>query len=274
MHVVHANGASIPALGFGTWKLRGAECRDAVLDALNVGYRHIDTAQGYRNEEEVGAAIAESGLPRDDVFVTTKIQPEEQGEGDLQRSLEESLRKLRLDAVDLTLIHWPNPAIRVEEGVAALCAAKRAGLTRHIGLSNFTVDLLDRAVAAASEPLVTEQLELHPYITQTKILSAVRRHGMAITAYSPIGRGSATADPLLREIGARHGKTAAQVTLRWLVQQGDVVAIPKSANPQRIRENFSIFDFALSAEEMAAVDGLSRGERYVNAPQWVPAWDD
>lgn len=274
MQIVSANGANIPALGFGTWKLTGDECRLAVLEALRIGYRHIDTAQGYRNEEEVGAAIAESGLKRDDLFITTKIRPEDEGEGVLQRSLEESLRKLRLDTVDLALIHWPNPAIPVEEAVGALCDAKRRGLTRHIGLSNFTIDLLDRAIAAATEPLATEQIELHPYITQTKMLAAIRRHGLAITAYSPVGRGAVTEDPVMAEIGARHGKTPVQVALRWLVQQGDVIAIPKTANAGRMRENFAIFDFELSADEMARVSGLARGERLVNVPAWVPKWDD
>jgi len=274
MQTVDANGAKIPVLGFGTWPMRGDECRKAVSAGLKLGYRHVDTAQGYSNEEEVGDGILDSGVPRDRIFITTKVHPEKQGEGDLQASMEESLRKLRVDQVDLTLIHWPNPRIPVAEAVKALSNAKRRGLTRHIGLSNFTIRLLDQAVAAATEPLVTEQIEYHPYVDQTKMLAALRRHGMAITAYCPIALGRVVGDPAIEAIGRAHGKTAAQVTLRWLIQQGDVVAIPKSSKPKRLKENLDVFDFALTEAEMAAIGALkSRGLRLVNEPGWVPAWD-
>jgi diketogulonate reductase-like aldo/keto reductase len=274
MQTVDAHGAKIPVLGFGTWPMRGDECRNAVVAGLKLGYRHVDTAQGYSNEEEVGEGIRESGVPRQDIFITTKVRPEWQGEGRLQASLEESLTKLGVDVVDLTLIHWPNPEIPVAEAMKALSAAKRAGLTRHIGVSNFTVALLDQAVAAASEPLVTDQIEYHPFLDQTKMFTAMRRHGMAITAYCPVARGHITGDPTIEAIAKAHGKTAGQVALRWLIQRPDVIAIPKASRRERLEENLAIFDFALSDAEMDAMSALkTRGLRLVNEPAWVPAWD-
>jgi diketogulonate reductase-like aldo/keto reductase len=274
MQTVDAHGAKIPVLGFGTWPMRGDECRNAVVAGLKLGYRHVDTAQGYSNEEEVGEGIRESGVPREDIFITTKVRPEWQSADRLGASLEESLRKLGVDVVDLTLIHWPNPAIPVAEAMKALSEAKRRGLTRHIGVSNFTVALLDQAVAAASEPLVTDQIEYHPFLDQTKMFAAMRRHGMAITAYCPVARGEVIGEPMIEAIAKTHGKTAGQVTLRWLIQQPDVIAIPKASRRERLEENLAIFDFTLSGAEMAAISALkSRGLRLVNEPAWVPAWD-
>ena len=274
MQTVDAQGAKIPVLGFGTWPMRGDECRQAVTAGLKLGYRHVDTAQGYSNEEEVGEGIRVSGVPREDIFITTKVRPEWQGEGRLQASMEESLRKLGVDVVDLTLIHWPNPDIPVAEAMKALSDATRRGLTRHIGVSNFTIALLDQAVAAASEPLVTDQIEYHPFLEQTKMLAAIRRHGMAPTAYCPVARGHIVGDPVIEAIAKAHGKTAGQVTLRWLIQKGDVVAIPKASRPERLKENLEVFDFTLSDAEMTAMDGLkTRGLRLVNEPAWVAEWD-
>jgi diketogulonate reductase-like aldo/keto reductase len=274
MQTVDAKGARIPVLGFGTWPMRGDECRNAVVAGLKLGYRHVDTAQGYSNEEEVGEGIRASGVPREDIFITTKVRPEWQGEGRLRASLEESLKKLGVDVVDLTLIHWPNPEIPVAEAMKALSEAKRSGLTRHIGVSNFTVALLDQAVAAATEPLVTDQIEYHPFLDQTKMLAALRRHGMAITAYCPVARGEIVGDPTIEAIAKAHGKTAGQVTLRWLIQQPDLIAIPKASRPERLKENLAIFDFALSDAEMDAMSGLKkRGLRLVNEPAWVAEWD-
>jgi len=274
MQTVSAHGAKIPALGFGTWPMKGEECARVVSDALKLGYRHVDTAQGYSNEKEVGDGMADAGVARDRIFITTKIHPEQQGEGALQASLEESLRKLRVDQVDLTLIHWPNPKIPVAEAMKALSDAKRRGLTRHIGLSNFTVALLDEAVKAATEPLVTEQIEYHPYIDQSKMLAALGRHGMAVTAYCPLALGRVIGDPVIEAIGKTHHKTVAQVALRWLIQQGNVIAIPKSSKVERLRENMAVFDFVLSDEEMTAMNGLKkRGLRLINEPGWVPKWD-
>lgn len=268
------SGARIPVLGVGTWQLRDETCARIVAEALRLGYRHIDTAQGYENEAAVGEGLRASGVARDRVFITTKVRPELISDGALQRSLEESLGRLGVDAVDLALIHWPNPAVPVSEAMRALADAKRRGLTRHIGVSNFTVALLQEAVRASAEPLVTDQIEYHPYLDQQKLLGAIRQHGLAITAYCPLALGRVASDPLIHAVAAAHGRTPAQVALRWLIQQGDVIAIPKTANRERLRENFEVFGFALTPAEMTAIAALSeRNLRLVNEPAWVPAWD-
>jgi 2,5-diketo-D-gluconate reductase B len=273
MQTVNAHGAAIPAIGFGTWPMRGETCARMVSEALRIGYRHIDTAQGYQNESDVGAGIAASGVSADDIFVTTKVTPERTSKALLVRSVEESLRKLRRDRVDLLLVHWPNPKIPVGETIAALCEAKRQGLARHIGLSNYTIALTEAALRVATEPLVASQIEYHPLVDQTKILATLRRHGLAIIAYCPIALGRVVGNPVIEAIAKAHGRTATQVTLRWLIQQGDVVAIPKSSKPARARENFGVFDFALSEVEMAEIATQRRPEHLVNDHALVPAWD-
>ena len=271
--LVQANGAAIPAIGLGTWRLAGDEGAEAVRSALAAGYRHIDTAAMYDNEEAVGAGLKASGLPRDEVFVTTKVWPEDLAPGDLERSAEASLKRLRLDAVDLLLIHWPNAAIPLRGSIEALCRVRRAGLARHIGVANFTVALLDEAVALAGEPLVTNQCEYHPYLNQAPVLAACRRHGLAFTSYSPLGRAALVSEPVVAAIAARHGKTPAQAVLRWHVQQPGVVAIPKSGNPRRIAENLAVFDFTLTDDDMRRISSLARPDGRMVTPGWSPQWD-
>jgi diketogulonate reductase-like aldo/keto reductase len=271
--LVHANGAAIPALGLGTWRLSGDECIQVIKWAFAAGYRHLDTAAMYGNEEAVGAGIRAGGLPRDEVFVTTKVWHDDLAPGDLERSAEASLRRLRLDTVDLLLIHWPNLRIPLRGTIEALCRVKRQGLARHIGVANFTVALLEEAVVLASEPLVTDQCEYHPYVDQTPVLAACRRHGLSFTSYCPIGRAAVLSDRVIREIAAAHGRTPAQIVLRWHVQQPGVIAIPKSSDRRRLIENISIFDFALSDEEMRAVSALARPDGRMISPAWSPAWD-
>lgn len=254
--VIEAAGARIPALGLGTWNLRGRECAVSVETALRLGYRHIDTAAMYGNEHEVGEGLRASGVARDDVFVTTKVWSSDIGAGDLQRSAEASLHRLQMPIVDLLLIHWPNPSIPLEESVEALCDAKRRGLTRHIGVSNFSVDLLRQAIALADEPIVANQCECHPRHAQTSLIEECRKHGVAFVSYRPLGKGALTNDPLLKRIAAAHGKSAAQVALRWHIQRG-LVAIPKAARRQHLHENFAIFDFTLSKEEMCDISALA-----------------
>lgn len=271
---VHAAGAVIPKIGLGTWQLRGERCSEIVAAALRAGYVHVDTAQGYANEEFVGEGLAASGVPRDRVFVTTKVRPDRMAEGDLQRSVDESLSKLRVSEIDLLLLHWPNPEMPLVGTIRALNAVKRDGRTRHIGLSNFTSRLLDEARRLTREPFAAEQIEYHPYLDQTRMLAALRRHGMAIIAYCPIALGKVAGDPEIETIARAHGRTAAQATLRWLIQQPDVVAIPKTARTERLQENLAVFDFALTDAEMARMSALTRpGSRNVNEPQWVPQWD-
>jgi diketogulonate reductase-like aldo/keto reductase len=273
MMTVKAHGAEIPAIGFGTWPMRGETCAKIVTEALRIGYRHIDTAQGYSNEAEVGAGLKASGIDPAKVFITTKVHPERTSEAELVRSVEESLRKLGKDQVDLLLPHWPNPRIPVAETIRALCDAKRRGLTRSIGLSNYTIALTGEALRLATEPIAAAQFEYHPLVDQTKLLTALRGHGLAIIAYCPIALGRVVGNPSIEAIARAHGKTAAQVSLRWLIQQGDVVAIPKSSKPERARENFGVFDFRLTDDEMAEIGKLGRPEHLVNEPAWVPAWD-
>jgi diketogulonate reductase-like aldo/keto reductase len=273
-NVVTADGARIPKIGCGTWELRGEECARIVAEALRIGFRHIDTAQGYGNESQVGEAIRASGVPRDKIFITTKVRPQVTADGLLQRSVEESLERLGTGTIDLLLIHWPNPAMELAETMRALADVKRRGMVRHIGVSNFTIAHLDAAVRACPEPLSATQIEYHPYLDQARLLAAIRRHRLAITAYCPIALGKAARDPRLAAIGARYGKSAAQVTLRWLVQQDDVIAIPRTSKPARLGENLAVFDFELTEEEMNRISHMTApNSRLVNEPQWVPRWD-
>jgi diketogulonate reductase-like aldo/keto reductase len=273
MHFVEANGARIPALGLGTWDLRGRTCARVVEQALRLGYRHIDTAQMYDNEREVGEGLRASGVKRGDVFVTTKIWPSHFAPRELERSAKECLVRLRLSEADLLLLHWPNPNIPLSETLGALCKVKREGLARHIGVSNFTVALVDEAVRISSEPLVTNQIEWHPYLDQSKVVAACRRHGLSVTAYSPIARGRAVRDRALAAIGKAHGKTAGQVCLRFLVQLGAIV-IPRTSKVERLSENMAIFDFALSEAEMTEIVRLANPNgrivdyAYSGSPQW------
>jgi 2,5-diketo-D-gluconate reductase B len=269
-----AAGIAIPRLGFGTWPMKGPLCADMVREALELGYRHIDTAQGYANEAEVGEGLAASGVSRDEVFITTKVQPQNMGAGTLQRSVEESLRRLRTDRIDLLLLHWPNPKIPLEETIPALNEVKRRGLARAIGLSNFTIALLERAWSLTTEPFAAAQVEFHPLLDQRKVAAAIRARSMVLIAYSPLALGRVATEPAIQRIAEQHGRTPAQVTLRWLMQQPDVAAIPKTSKPERALENLAIFDFELTDSEMAAMSALTRpGSRLMNEPQWVDQWD-
>jgi diketogulonate reductase-like aldo/keto reductase len=242
-----------------------------VEEALKLGYRHIDTAAVYENERAVGEGLRASGVPREDVFVVTKVWQSDLAAKDFERSTRASLANLQLDAVDLLLIHWPNPRIPLSETIGALCKMKREGRARHVGVSNFTVDLLAQANKLSREPLVCNQIECHPYLDQSAVIAACRKHGMAVVAYSPIARGSAGNDPVLTKIGEAHGKSAAQVCLRWLVQQG-ISVIPRTSRPERLRENLAIFDFELSESEMKQIAAMAspRGRLvdWSGSPQW------
>jgi 2,5-diketo-D-gluconate reductase B len=271
---VEAKGARIPLLGLGTWDLRGRVCARVVEQALRLGYRHVDTAEMYDNEREVGEGVHASGVKRNEIFVTTKIWPAHFAPRELKRAARDCLVRLRLSEVDLLLLHWPNPQIPLAETLGALGKVKRDGLARHIGVSNFTVSLLDEALKASSEPLVCNQFECHPFLDQSKLIAACRQRGIAVVAYSPIARGNARNDEVLARIGAKHKKTAAQVCLRFLVQQ-NIVVIPRTSKVERLAENAAMFDFALSAQEMAEISGLAqRDGRIVDwAFSGQPKWD-
>jgi 2,5-diketo-D-gluconate reductase B len=273
MHVKNVKDARIPLLGLGTWELRGRVCARVVEQALRLGYRHIDTAEMYDNEREVGEAVRASGVARDDVFITSKVWPSHFAPQELERAAEESLARLRLSEVDLLLLHWPNPQIPLADTLGALCKVGQMGLARHIGVSNFTVALIEEAARLAPGQLVCNQIEMHPFLDQSKVIAACRAHGMGIIAYSPIAKGEAKNDAVLERIGKAHRKSAAQVSLRWLVQQG-IAVIPRTSRIERLAENAAIFDFELSQAEMAEIGRLARRDgrlinfSYSGSPKW------
>jgi diketogulonate reductase-like aldo/keto reductase len=245
-----------------------------VAAALRAGYRHLDAARKYGTEEGVGEGIRAARLPRDELFITTKVSHENLRPADFARSVDQSLTALGVDHVDLLLVHWPNPQIPLGDTMAALARAKRQGLARHVGVANFNIALLDEAIRLCPEPLVNLQVEYHPYLDQTKMLDACRRRGLIMTAYCPLGRGRLIDDPVIGEIARRAGKTAAQVALRWLIQHGNVAPIPRSSKPQRIAENFDVFDFSLSDDEMKRIAALHRADGRIADPAGrAPAWD-
>jgi 2,5-diketo-D-gluconate reductase B len=272
MQFVDANSAKIPSIGLGTWELRGRACARIVEQAVRLGYRHIDTAQIYENEREVGDGLRASGVRRDDVFVTTKIWTNHFAPHDLERSAKESLVRLRMPEVDLLLLHWPNPHVPLAETMGALARAKRMGLTRHIGVSNFTVALVEEAIAACPEPLVCDQVEYHPYLDQTKVREACAKNGMGLVAYSPIAKGKIKNDAVLSRIGRTHRKSPAQICLRWLVQQ-NVSAIPRTSRIERLSENIDIFDFELAEEEMDQIFKLASPGGRITDFGFAPKWD-
>ena len=253
---IEANGARIPLIGRGTWDLRGKTCARMVEEALKLGYRHIDTAAMYGNEEEVGEGLRASGIARDEVFITTKVWSSNLRARDFERSTHDSLSKLKLPQVDLLLIHWPNSSVPLKETVGALCKMKQEGRARHVGISNFTPAMVEEAAKLSTEPLVTNQIECHVYLDQSRTIAASRKAGLSVTAYTPIARGRVEHDALLGRIGKAHGKSAAQVCLRYLVQQ-KLIVIPKTSRSARLKENFAIFDFELTAAEMSEIGKLA-----------------
>ncbi|MCA2371475.1 aldo/keto reductase [Agrobacterium genomosp. 3 str. CIP 111-78] len=275
MFDVAANGASIPALGFGTFRIPGPDVLRIVPHALKAGFRHIDTAQIYGNEAEVGEAIAGSGVARGDIFLTTKVWVENYRHDAFLASVDESLKKLRTDYVDLLLLHWPNETVALSEQIGALNEVREAGKVRHIGVSNFNTALMAEAVKLSKAPIVTNQIEYHPYIDQDVVMAAAKAAGMSVTGYYGMADGKVFADPVLKDIAAGRGKSVAQVVLRWLVQQEGVVALSKTVSEARVDENLAIFDFALSADEMAAIRALARPDGRVVSPDGLaPVWDE
>jgi diketogulonate reductase-like aldo/keto reductase len=272
---VTAQGATIPSIGLGTWTLKDQACVEVVAAALASGYRHLDTARMYDNEAAVGEGLRASKIARQHVFLTTKVWADDIGDGDLQRSAEASLKRLGLDQVDLLLIHWPNAGIPLKASIKALCETKRRGLTKHVGVSNFTVALLNDAVALASEPIAANQCEYHPHLDQLKVIAACRQHGVTFVSYTPLGRatsGGVMEEPVVKAIADRLERTTAQVTLRWHVQQG-LVAIPRSSNKARVAENLAVYDFELTPADMTAVGNLARANGRVVNPTTAPKWD-
>lgn len=267
-HVIH--GTRVPALGFGTFRMSGEECRRSVADALAIGYRHIDTAQAYDNEEQVGAALADSAVTRDQIFLVTKVRPGNFRRDAAQASTRDSLRRLRTDYVDLLLLHWPNDDVPLEETLTALRELQEQGAVRNLGVSNFPSALVREATQHAR--IFANQVEYHPFLSQKTLIELAHELDYLLTAYSPIARGAVSKDETLEAIGREHGKTPVQVTLRWLIQQERVAAIPKASTGEHRHSNFEVFDFELSEEEMSRIGTLARGERLVS-PEGAPAWD-
>jgi 2,5-diketo-D-gluconate reductase B len=264
----------IPKIGYGTWNREGKAAYDGVLKALELGYRHIDTAEGYHNEEFVGNAIADSGVPRNEIFLTTKVSPESFGPGQIRSHVEASLQKLKVDQVDLLLLHYPsiNDEYDIEDYMAQFAAVHDAGLTRHLGVSNFTKKYIDKALALLGDkPIRTNQVEIHVYLSNHPIVDHCRELGIATTAYSPLARGAVSDDPVLTGIGQEIGATAGQVALAYLLSQ-DHIVIPSSANPQRIADNLAAANLQLTSQQITAIKALDQGRRLIDGP-WCPAWD-
>lgn len=273
MQYTNANGTNIPSVGFGTFELEPDDAQAMTRHALEIGYRHIDTAQMYENEEAVGAGIKQSGIAREDIFLTTKLWIDDFAQGDLQEAAQKSLDRLDTEYVDLLLLHWPNPDIALAETMEALNDVRDLGRARNIGISNFTTTLIDAAVEKSRAPLVTNQVEYHPYLSQAPVKNTLAKHDMALTAYCPLARGQVFSDSTLKGIGEAHGKNPGQVALRWLLQQGDVIAIPRSTNPDHVASNFDVFDFELSEQQMDEITALQREDGRLISPSFAPDWD-
>ncbi|MFW5924870.1 MAG: aldo/keto reductase [Myxococcota bacterium] len=273
MQYVDTHGAKVPALGLGTWQMQGRTCRDAVEKAIELGYRHFDTAQMYGNEADVGAgleaAIRTGGLDRDDFWITTKLDLGNLARDDVRKSTLEGLKRLSTRRIDLLLIHWPSPEVPLRETLDAMRELVEEGWVGHLGVSNFPPALLKEALGLA--PLSCIQVEYHPFLSQHALLELAREHGLMFTAYSPLARGRVNDEPVLQTIGERHGKSPAQVTLRWLMQQDRVAAVPKASSEAHLRENLDVFDFELTPDEMRQVFELERGERIID-PDFAPDW--
>jgi 2,5-diketo-D-gluconate reductase B len=270
MKYIDIESDRVPGLGFGTNGLTGNGCKEAVKDALEIGYRQIDTAESYDNEEDVGRALRESPIARDRIFLTTKVWYDKLRHDDFLAAANASLRRLGTDYVDLLLIHWPNSSLPLQEPLDALMELKQEGKARHIGVSNFTPSLLEEALEHA--PVICDQVEYHPHLSQERLLERVREHDLMLTAYSPLARGKVGGDSVLRDIGERHGKSPVQVALRWLLQQPRVAAIPRSSSAEHRRSNFEIFDFELSDAEMGRIFDCADEDRLIDPP-WAPDWE-
>lgn len=270
MRFFEKDGQKMPTLGYGTFRLPGKECENGVRVAIETGYRHIDTARMYGNEKEVGKGIKDSGIDREELFVTSKIPPETLNPDQIRQETENSLRDLDMEYVNLMLIHWPNFDIPLEKSLETFFQLKEEGKIKSVGVSNFTIDLTRRAAKVGE--IFTNQVEYHPLLNQQKLLEVTRELDILLTAYSPIARGEVNDQESIKEIAEKYNKQPTQLALRWLIQQEKVAAIPKAASEKHIKSNFDIFDFELTDEEMKAMDAV-RGDHRLVDPAWAPQWD-
>jgi 2,5-diketo-D-gluconate reductase B len=274
MNNVHVASAVIPSIGFGTYGMSAADVYGVIPAALSAGFRHIDTAQIYRNEGEIGECIVGSGIPRSEIFLTTKVWVSNYSERYFEASVNESLRKLRTDYIDLLLLHWPASDVPLAEQIAGLNAVARAGKVRHIGVSNFNRALMTQSIRLSAAPLVTNQFEYHPYLNQSLLVESTLQAGLAVTGYCGMAIGRVFSDPTLKEIAGRHDKTIAQIVLRWLVQQRGIVALSRTTRIDRLAQNLAVFDFELEGADMAAIHALATTDsRIVDPPGLAPQWD-
>ena len=270
---VWVRGEPVPSIGLGTGQLTGGTCYRAVRCALDLGYRHLDTARLYGNEAEIGRALRDSRVNRDEVFLTTKVWRTDVEPGRVAASVEASLRDLGVDRVDLVLVHWPVPEVPIAVTMAALARARAAGRTRYVGTSNFPPALVREATRYA--PVFCNQVEYHPLLAQDAVLAAADELDHLVTAYSPIAQGAVATDPVIARVAEAHGRSATQVALRWLVQQPRVAAVPRTGRPDRLAANLAVFDFALSDDEMKEIDERARSRRLrLSDPDHAPGWHD
>lgn len=272
-HIVNRHGLDMPKLGLGTWPMVGEDCTRAVVQALELGYRHIDTAAGYQNEDAVGAALAATTVPREQIHVTSKVWWDQLEPQALRASCERSLRDLRSDYVDLFLLHWPTAEMNLRRTLDALVNLKERGLARAIGVANFPLPLLKEAVETIGAPLAALQVEYHVTLGQTNLLDFARRHDMALTAYSPLARNRVSEIPAIVEIARKHNVLPTQIALAWLLEQNNVAAVPKAAGAANQTSNLASLDVRLDDEDRATIAALPKSERLVN-PAFAPQWDD
>jgi len=271
MQFKKAQGVEVPEIGLGTYRLYGRECKNTVLNALEVGYRHIDSAQMYKNEKEVGDAIHSSGVAREDIFLTTKIWHTNLEYDDVIQSVEESLKALRTPYVDSLLIHWPNDRVSLQQTFEAMLLLSDHGKAKQIGISNFPLHLTREVVEELRIPIFTNQVEFHPFLDQIDLLDYTYDNDFLITAYSPLAQGKVFEDETLKEIAGEYGKSPGQVALRWLIEQENVIAIPKASSTEHLKENLDIYDFELSDEHFERIDEIEKRDRLVN-PTFAPDW--
>lgn len=272
MHSKTIQGVEVPEIGLGTYKLLGKAGEQALKTALSLGYRHIDTAQDYKNEKMIGAVIKQSHVDRDDLFVTTKVALTNLEPKKLLETTEQSLVDLEMDYVDLLLIHWPTPTMDLSRTLDAMLTLRDQGKVTHLGVSNFPVGLLEEAQDEISQPIFCNQVEYHPLLGQFDLLDYAGENDMMLTAYSPLGQGNVLDIPLLNELGEKYGKSASQIALRWLIEQEQVVVIPKASSREHLEQNMDVYDFELEDEDFYAIDDLDKTRRFIN-PDFAPDWD-
>jgi 2,5-diketo-D-gluconate reductase B len=272
MQAFKTNGIAIPKLGFGTFRMPGGGCQPVVESALASGYRHIDTAEMYENEEAVGAAIAAAGVPRNDLFVTTKVWHENLAPDAIRRAFDRSLAKLKLDCVDLYMVHWPSKSMDMAAVLRTMTELHDQGRTRAIGVCNFNLPMLKMAIENLGAPLACLQAEYHPFLDQSAMLAYLRTKGLPLVAYAPLAQGRAAQDDALKSIGEKHGASAAQIAIAWLLDQSDVIAIPKAKRPESQRANLDALKITLDDDDRAAIAALPKNQRYVQPP-FAPDWD-